>query len=268
MRDLIKSELKVLSGLADPSNIPHNKQVKSFVFFNATKEKEQKIKEIITSEFSLIESELKALREKEIKEILKSIDWVNEKYSDLIDRYNGTTVQQDIFQWADVAYKHEYERILGTPTRLKVVTDNLYLQDINLIQFFENKKDLDLLNDTLNFHNLYRYHHDKDFQKHYTPTDDERKYDELNEKIHATQKAKYIYCYNINISTEVDMFESLFKNVFKWDHLYWSVFCLPISQVEFENIASDFLKTELYYNRHLIDVNENRGSNRTVEAII
>ncbi len=260
IRESIKNELRKFSEVANPSNIPHNKQVKSFVFFNVSDEKEVEIKEIATSEFSLIEEPLKAQRKDEIREMLKGIDWINEKYFALIDRYEGTDVQRDIYQWADEAHKHEYERIIATSTRLKDITTDLSLKDINFTQFFEDKRELDVLNDTLDFGNLYRYHHDDDFRRHYIPTDDERKYDELNENIHAVNKAKYIFCYNINLPSDIEKFENLFRNIFKWDYLYWSVFCISISQQEFESMASDFLKTELYYNRLLIDVNESFGN--------
>ena len=53
IRESIKNELRKFSEVANPSNIPHNKQVKSFVFFNVSDEKEVEIKEIATSEFSL-----------------------------------------------------------------------------------------------------------------------------------------------------------------------------------------------------------------------
>mgnify|MGYP001105829673 CR=1 FL=1 len=260
IRESIKNELSKLSEVANPSNIPHNKQIKSFVFFNVSEEKETEIKEIATSEFLIIEEALKAQRKDEIREMLKGIDWINEKYFTLIDRYEGTEVQRDVYQWADDAHKHEYERIVAISTRLKDITTDLSLRDINLTQFFEDKRELDVLNDTLDFGNLYRYHHDDDFRRYYTPTDKERKYDELNENIHAANKAKYIFCHNINLSGGIEKFENLFKSIFKWDYLYWSVFCLSISQQKFESIASEFLQTELYYNRLLIDFKENVGN--------
>jgi len=260
IREIIKNELSKFLEITNPSNIPHNKQVKSFVLFNVSQQKEAEIKEVITSEFLQIEEPLKAQRQDEIQEMLRGIDWINEKYLALIDRYEGTNVQHDIYQWADDAHKHEYERDVATPTQLKDITTDLYLRDINLVQFFEDRRELDGLNETLDFSNLYRCHHDDDFRRYYKPTDSERKYDELNENIHAVNKAKYIFCYNINLLTDIDKFENLFRNIFKWDYLYWSVFCFSVSQQEFENIASDFLKTELYYNRLLIDVNESVGN--------
>lgn len=254
IRELIINEFTKLSALPDLYNIPHNKKVKSFVFFNVSKEQELKIKDIVASEFSLIENSLKALRNKEIGEMLENENWVNEKYSDLIERYNGTSVQQEAFHWANEARKVEYERVLSTHTILKGITSNLHLICIDLVNFFEDIKQFDLLNRTLDFRNLYQYHHDEDFKNIYLRTEKERLYDELNDKLCAIYRAKYILCYNIDINN-IDAFEDLFRSHFKWDYLYWSVFCLPMSQNEFENIASNFLKTELYYNRQLVDIN-------------
>lgn len=252
IRQKIKAELNKFLEITNPSKIPHDKQVKSFVLFNVSKEKEAEIKEIVASEFLLIEKPLKSQRQIEIQEMLKGIDWVNKKYSDLILRYEGTEVQSDIFQWADEAYKNEYERVIDISTRLKNLTSNLSLQDVNLRQFIEDKEQLKMLNETLDFVNLYRYHHDDDFRRYYTRTADEQKYDALDKNIHAINTAKYMYCYNIDLLTDMDQFEHLFKSICKWDHLYWSVFCLSVSQQEFESMASDFLKTELYYNRTLV----------------
>lgn len=257
IRQKIKAELNKFLEITNPSKIPHDKQVKSFVLFNVSKEKETEIKEIVASEFSLIEKPLKSQRQIEIQEMLIGIDWVNEKYSDLIHRYKGTEVQYDIPKWADDAYKSEYERVVNTSTRLKNLTSDLLLQDINLEQFIEDKEQLKMLNEILNFSNLYRYHHDEDFRRYYTRTSDEQKYDTLNKDIHAINTAKYIFCTGVDLQINMDEFENLFKNICKWDHLYWSVFCLSVSQQEFESMASDFLRTELYYNRLLIDTNEN-----------
>jgi hypothetical protein len=108
------------------------------------------------------------------------------------------------------------------------------------------------LNDTLDFSNLYCYHHDEDFKNHYTRTANEKKYDDLTTSINAINRAKYVYCYNIDLQAYLDDFEKLFRGIFKWDYLYWSVFCLPMSQADFEAQANEFLRTELYYNRSLI----------------
>lgn len=248
IREKIKYELEKLS------DFDKKERLKSFVFFNVSDKKELEIRETISEEFTRIEEYLKGQRSEECSELLKQIDWVDEKYFNLMDRYENTTAIYDIHEWAGDAYKHEYERVMSIPAQLSKVTTDLYLRPIAITQFFKDKKQLDILNKTLDFRNLYLYHHDQYFAQRYTRTDEEKKYDDLNASINSTNRAKYIYCYNIDMKANLDDFEKLFSGIFKWNYLYWSVFCLSTSQSEFESITSEFLKTELYYNRLLIDV--------------
>lgn len=255
IREAIKQELIKLKDFIS------GEKLKSFVFFNVSEEKEKEIQNVVSEEFKVVEDFLRNQRKDEIRELLKQADWVNDKYFELLDRYEGTSVKQEIFGWADDAYKREYNRLISTPTALNSITSELNLQIVNIVQFFEDKKQLDALNDTLDFGNLFCYHYDEDFSKRYIRTADEKRYDDLTASTHAVHSAKYVYCNNIDLQAYLDDFEKLFSGIFKWDYIYWSVFCLPVSQADFEAKASAFLRTELYYNRSLIDVENDKSVN-------
>ena len=110
------------------------------------------------------------------------------------------------------------------------------------------------MNDTMDFTNLKRCQSDKKFKKNYILTEEEIKYENLWHDIYTYPN--YVYCDGIKLNTESYNFEDLFRNLFKWDHLYWSVFCLSMSKADFESQASEFLKTELYYNRVSLDAKD------------
>lgn len=134
------------------------------------------------------------------------------------------------------------------------MAENLELRIIHLDEYFESQKLFDKMNDTMDFTNLIRCQHDENFRKNYKPTEEEIKYEKLRHNIYTYPN--YVYCYGIKLKTESYDFEDLFRNIFKWDHLYWSVFCLSMSKADFESQATEFLKTELYYNRTLLDAKD------------
>jgi glutamyl-tRNA reductase len=127
IREAIRQELIKLK------NLTTKEKLKSFVFLNVSEEKEMEIREIVSEEFKAVEDSLKNQRKDEIRELLKQADWVNDKYFELLDRYDNTPVKREIFEWADDAYKHEYERLLSTPTSLNNITSELNLQIVNIV---------------------------------------------------------------------------------------------------------------------------------------
>lgn len=248
IEQIISQELKKL---ADFSN---TEKLKSFVFFNAPEDSELKLRNIVLNQFREIENTIKNQRQEEIKQLLKQTDWVIEKYVDLGGRYHNTNVESDIYRWGENAYQLEYNRLTSQPTKLKKVAEELELRVIHLGQHFEDINLFGVMNDTMDFTNLRRCQHDENFRKDYKFTEEEIKYEELrrNTCIHP----HYVYCYGIKLKTESYNFEDLFRNLFKWDHLYWSVFCLNMSKSIFEEQASEFLQTELYHNRILLDAKD------------
>lgn len=248
LRTIIKQELEKLS------NLTNIESPQSFVFFNSDNEVELKIRKVIIDEFNKVKTCLNEQRNSEIKQLLEKLSWVNEKYSDLLDRYSNFSIKQDICKWANDAQEHEYNFIISQPTKLKEKTDNLNLRQLHLTQYFQSIKEFHEMNDTMDFTNLLRCQEDESFKKYYKYTDKETKYEELRHNIY--NYSKYLYCYGIELQTELYNFETLFYSIFKWDSLYWSVFNLSMSKTDFENQAGDFLKTELYYNRILIDAKD------------
>ncbi|MDR0683221.1 MAG: hypothetical protein LBG15_15485 [Dysgonamonadaceae bacterium] len=235
-------------------NLTNTEKLKSFVFFNVSDENEVKIREIVSEEFKEIEDVLKNQRKEEIEHLLKQMDWVGDNYRNLLERYGDINLSHDIYGWANDAYSGEYNRLTSMPTSLKALTDVLDLRIFNLNKFFEDKKQFDMMNDTMNFANLWRYHHDENFKKYYKRTEEEILYDNLRDSVYGIYSVKYLYCHGIDLKHGLYDFEDLFRNIFKWDHLRWSVFCLDMSKSDFENQTGEFLQTELYHNRLLIDV--------------
>lgn len=248
IQEAIRQELIKLKDLTN------KEKLKSFVFFNVSEEGEAKIRDIVSVEFKEVENLLKNQRKEEVEHLLKQMDWVGDNYRNLLERYGNTNLSHDIYGWADDAYSGEYNRLTSMPTPLKTLTDVLDLRILNLNKFFEDKKQFDTMNDTMDFVNLWRYHHDEDFKKYYKRTEEEILYDNLRNSVYGIYSVKYLYCHGIELKNELYDFEDLFRNIFKWDHLHWSVFCLSMSQSDFENKAGEFLQAELYYNRSLIDV--------------
>lgn len=245
IKQIIKQELEKLY------DFTNNEKLKSFVFFNTTEDTELKLRDIILEQFQEIENTIKNQRQEEIKQLLKQTDWVIEKYTDLGSKYHNTSVESDIYKWGEDAYQLEYNRLISQPTKLEKVAEKLELRVIHLDEYFESRKQFDNMNDTMDFTNLKRCQSDKKFKENYILTEEEIKYENLWHDIYIYPN--YVYCYGIKLNTESYNFEDLFRNLFKWDHLYWSVFCLSMSKADFESQASEFLKTELYYNRMLLD---------------
>lgn len=248
IKQLIKQELEKLN------DFTNNEKLKSFVFFNTTKDTEIKLKDVVLEQFQEIENTIKNQRQEEIKQLLKQTDWVIEKYTDLGSKYHNTSVESDIYKWGEDAYQLEYNRLISQPTKLEKVVEKLELRVIHLDEYFESQKLFDIMNDTMDFTNLIRCQHDENFRKGYKFTEEEIKYEKLRHDIYTYPN--YVYCYGIKLKTESYDFEDLFRNIFKWDYLYWSVFCLSMSKADFESQATEFLKTELYYNRVLLDAKD------------
>lgn len=248
IKQIIKQELEKLYDLTN------NEKLKSFVFFNTTEDTELKLKDIILEQFQEIENTITNQRQEEIKHLLKQTDWVIEKYVELGGKYHNTNVESDINRWGEDAYQLEYNRLISQPTKLKKVAEKLELRIIHLDEYFESKRLFDIMNDTMDFTNLIRCQYDENFRKAYKFTEEETKYEKLRHDI--DYYPNYVYCYGIKLKTDSYDFENLFRNIFKWDYLYWSVFCLSMSKADFECQASEFLKTELYYNRVLLDAKD------------
>lgn len=250
IRKIIKQELEKINDLRNSA-----KPI-SFVFFNSDNDIELKIREVVIEEFDKVKNSLKRERENEIKQLIKEKSFVKVNYSNLLDRYSNTSKRQEILEWKNDAEEHEYNYIISEPTKLKEKADNIDLRLLHLTQHYESIKKFEKMNENMDFTNLKRYSEDKDFKKYYKLTDEEAEYENLRHSTNIYEQ--YLYCYGIDLHSELYNFDSLFHNLFKWDKFNWSVFNLNISKADFEKQASEFLKTELYDNRKLVDAKNNQ----------
>ena len=250
IRKIIKQELEKINDLTNSA-----KPI-SFVFFNSDNDIELKIREVVIEEFAKIKNSLKRERENEIKQLIKEKSFVKVNYSNLLGRYSNTSKRQEIIEWKNDAEEHEYNYIISEQTKLKEKADNIDLRLLHLTQHYENINKLEKMNENMDLSNLRRYSEDKIFKKYYKLTDEEAEYENLRHSTNIYEK--YLYCYGIGLHSELYNFESLFRNLFKWDRFNWTVFNINISKADFEKQASDFLKTELYYNRKLFDAKINQ----------
>ncbi|CAM1345097.1 hypothetical protein [Tenacibaculum amylolyticum] len=225
-------------------------KVQSFVIFDLSEKDNSVLKHSLFNEFQELHNYFSKEREKELGQMLKKIDWVYEKYSNLADRYEGKPVLNEILEWENEVHKHEYDKIASEETKLKYLDKNFILENIDFNKFYENEKVFDKLNDKIDFYNLQRCNYDEEFARHYKLTEDELKYRKLQDYFYKKSSPKYVYCYNEKYS---GFFDDWFRAGFKWNRLKWSVFAFEISQKEFEEKASKFVKEEMYLNRTVIN---------------
>lgn len=196
------------------SRILKNKEkIKSFVIFNLPSEKSYELNTLIRTEFLIIKEHLEKERKQELLKMIKKLDWIENKYSDLYHRYENTPVSRDILKWEYEVYNDNYELVSQTQTPLKKLIDSFNFENIDFEEYNVNELLFDKMNSEMGFYNLKRYNSDKEYQ-----TD----------------------------------FEEWFRRGFKWDSLKWSVFGFDISQPEFESKASEYVLEEMYYNREII----------------
>mgnify|MGYP001478970434 CR=1 FL=1 len=196
------------------SRILKNKEkIKSFVIFNLPSEKSYELNTLIRTEFLIIKEHLEKERKQELLKMIKKLDWIENKYSDLYNRYENTPVSRDILKWESEVYNDNYELVSQTQTPLKKLIDSFNFENIDFEEYNVNELLFDKMNSEMGFYNLKRYNSDKEYQ-----TD----------------------------------FEEWFRRGFKWDSLKWSVFGFDISQPEFESKASEYVLEEMYYNREII----------------
>jgi hypothetical protein len=244
MKDRIITELRKFE------EFQFNQRMGSFVIFNLIPDEKSLLWENIETEFIAIYYKIKSLRDIELNEMLKEIDWIREKYSELHERYRDTNKVSDIFQWENDSYEPSYKYIIDKETNLKLLYDNFHLEDINIEEIDEKKRLINKFNSEMDFYNLMRYQQDKEFKRYYILTQKEKEYNNLQSYLSRKRFAEYILCYNEDYNP---ILENLFKSDFKWDRLKWSIFGFQISRQEFERQANDFVKEELYYNREIIE---------------
>ena len=242
MKDEIIDELRKISDL-------EKKQLQSFVIFNMSKTEKDDILKLINNELTLINKNLLSQRNREMTEMLKELDWITDKYSDLYQKYKETSVATDIIGWEDDAYSIRYEQIASRKTKLKILIDEFYFEEIDIDEIKKSNETFSQMNETLDFSNLLRYNNDKVFARQYILTEEEKVYMALRNCLLKKEYAKYILCYNHGYSSDLN---NLFKNRFKWSWLKWSIFIFEETQENFESKASEFVKTELYLNRKLL----------------
>ncbi len=92
------------------SRILKNKEkIKSFVIFNLPSEKSYELNTLIRTEFLIIKEHLEKERKQELLKMIKKLDWIENKYSDLYHRYENTPVSRDILKWESEVYNDNYE---------------------------------------------------------------------------------------------------------------------------------------------------------------
>lgn len=240
---------KILNELHKFKDLKNKEKIKSFVIFNLPSEKSYELNTLIRTEFLIIKEHLEKERKQELLKMIKKLDWIENKYSDLYHRYENTPVSRDILKWESEVYNDNYELVSQTQTPLKKLIDSFNFENIDFEEYNVNELLFDKMNSEMDFYNLKRYNSDKEFAKNYHPTESETKYMELMDYFQRCSFPKFIYCYNKEYQTD---FEEWFRRGFKWDSLKWSVFGFDISQPEFESKASEYVLEEMYYNREII----------------
>lgn len=243
MEKKILNEVKAL--------IDNDKKTKSFVVFNLSKKDQVQLYNAINNEFSSLLKELESRRQDEIFSMLEKDNWVDEKYSALIERYQDSDRLDYVLSIAEEAHKEYFDLIIGQDTKLKEVLKHFRLEEIDIDDY--NHKDLmfNKLNDEMDFSNLIYCDTNKEFARNYILTEKEKEYRELQNYFFKKRLPKYIYCYNQDYHSDLD---KLFRSRFKWDRLRWSLFAFSISKEQFEEKATDFVKNEMYYNREVLEL--------------
>lgn len=240
---------EILDEIKKFANYKSLQKVQSFVIFDLSEKGSSDLIQSLNREFKELHNYFSKEREKELEQMLKSLDWIYEKYSNLADRYKGKSILGEIFEWESEVHKNEYEKIVSEETELKNLEKNFLLENIDFNEFYENEKVLDHLNKKIDFYNLQKCDQDKEFARSYKLTEDELKYRELQNYFNKKRFPRFVYCYNENYS---EYFEDWFYSGFKWNWLKWSIFGFEISQKEFEEKASEFVIKEMYLNRKII----------------
>lgn len=241
---------EIIQELRKFENYQDKQKIKSFVIFNISSKESLDIQVLLKTEFEKLHKTFETLREQELSQKLKKLDWISEKYSKLAQRYEGKPVLGEIYEWENDVHKHEYDMIVSTETELKSLTENFCLEVYDFNEFKINEVRFNQLNDTMDFSNLMRCDFDDNYAKYYKLNDKELEYRDLQDYFSKKRFPKYLFCHNEAYQNE---FDNLFKSSFKWDRLKWSVFTFSFSQDQFERSANDFVIQEMYYNRKIIN---------------